>query len=261
MSVYQMARRSRGRSTNDVAARERDQHDKDLDYQWRNKRRDSKGKEIDIGPGPFTGPDSNLETYIDQALTGSRIRVTDVQAALEYLARLTGDSAFEAAARVLPTYSLGDSGLKAAAQRLLRNTGRTLADFMIPFVDPPPVSQAASAQEVAVMFRLPGISLRTLVDTLRKAPPRAQKNPPQPFPTGDTGRYLLVRWRVPFMDAPDVPLSSMYGIALDEEGWATVPDNRDWRRMIANGFFLFHGEILPPSSDLGKSVPETNPSA
>lgn len=247
-----MVDRSGRRRTNDKAAAQRREQEKADERAWRKA----------VPQGPFTGPDRNLYAYADTAIAGQGIGVSDVRAALEYLARITGDEAFETGLRALDAYGLDDTGLESAAKRLLRESGQGPHDHLGYLVEPmkDPLRKGSQrkgslrngARHLAIKLGIPGPNFQETVDAIRKAPLAAKRKAAKPFPDGDTGRVVRVQMTAPWLDEKQQPMTTLLGISFDELGFAEVPDNRHWRRLIGTGQMAMHGYV-PQSTPVGNS--------
>ncbi len=190
--------------------------------------------------GPFSKPErDSVYIFADKALDVS-ISCTDLLKALDYLTRVTGDEAFRTAALALKGYGLASGGLEAVTKRMLRDAQMTVEDFIAPLMAGPKVSDA---EQAAIEYGVPGPSFETVTTKLRKARRRMDNDPARPrgIPKGDTGRKMLVRFGCPTYDADGKQVCACFGIAFDDDGFAVVPDSREWRQAINHGQFVSLG--------------------
>jgi hypothetical protein len=191
------------------------------------------------------------------------VKGRSVWRALEFLAVATEDEVFRSAALALQAYGLNKGGLKASVLRIFRDSERT-GEFaamrvMHQFMGEG-ISASRAARATAVALGLPGQSLRSVADDLRKLYPKWLKlvdnNIPRPAPPdGSTGRKLRIQLRPVIKRNDGVSRLSRFpsDMTFDAEGWAIVPDNREWRRLVHKGFAVHFGVI---ESEVGKTLPE-----
>ena len=177
------------------------------------------------------------------------LSVGDLAAALAYLASITGDVAFIGAERALTAYGLGSGGLKSSTKKLVKASNLNLYAAMIPevavLVEPglgqKGLSARKAAEIVAIKYGLPGQSLASVVDDLRKAYSASKTSSPSDFPVADTGRKLRVRLGAGLVQDG---IASLFGQTFDAEGFAEVSDDRRWRRLIDEGDVIFYGAVI-----------------
>jgi hypothetical protein len=185
--------------------------------------------------------------------------------ALEFLAVATDDEVFRSAALALKAYGLNKGGLKASVLRMFKESERT-GEFAAMRIMHQFMGEGASASQAArataIALGLPGQSFRSVTDSLRKLYPKwlktANNNVPEPAPPdGRTGRKLRVQLRPVIKKSDGVSRLSRFpcDVTLDPEGFAIVPDNREWRRLVHKGFAVQFGVI---EADVGKTLPEKN---
>jgi hypothetical protein len=193
------------------------------------------------------------------------VRGRDVARALEFLTEATDDDIFRSAALAIRGYGLDKGGLKASTLRMLRENQRTAEwaamKVMHQFVEGG-TSVLRSARLTATVLGLPGQSLRSTVDNLRKVYPKWLKaingNLPVPTPPdGSTGRKLRVQLRQVVEGADRTSRISRFpeDAIFDATGFAIVPDNREWRRLVYKGFAVLFGVI---ELNVGKIPTEKN---
>ena len=174
--------------------------------------------------------------------------VEDLVSALTYLSSITGDVAFDGAKRALAAYGLESGGLKSATKKLVKASNLDLYTAVLPeiakLVEPTPgkrgLSARKAAEKVAIKYGLPGHSLAAVVDELRKAYSASQTAIPAEFPAADTGRKLRVRLGAELLQNG---ISSLFDQSFDAKGFAKVPDDRRWRRLIDEGEVIFLGAV------------------
>ena len=172
----------------------------------------------------------------------------DIAEALDVLFDAIGDEAFRTAALALRAYGLDEGGLKQEAQRLLLDHGGDPEWVVMPMIGRWVTSglrPRAAARMIAAQYGISGPSFETVVKNLERTwgkYSRAIKAdaPKKPFPSGDTGRKLKVRLIIGKLD-PKASLKEIMGVAFDEDGFGVAPDTREWRRLINQGAFAFHG--------------------
>jgi len=191
------------------------------------------------------------------------VRGRDVARALEFLAEATDDDVFRSAALAIRGYGLDKGGLKASTLKMLRENRRTAEwaamRMMHQFVEEGS-SVLQSARSTSVVLGLPGQSMASTVDNLRKVYPKWLKainghSPPPTLPDGSTGRKLRVQLRQVVKTADRTSRISWFpgGAVFDATGFAIVPDNREWRRLVNKGFAVLFGVI---EQDVGKTPTE-----
>jgi hypothetical protein len=124
------------------------------------------------------------------------------------------------------------------------------------------MSVLQSARLTATLLGLPGQSLKSEADNLRKIYPKWLKTivghmpPPRP-PDGWTGRKLKVQLRQVVKTADRTSRISGFpaDVVFDATGFAIVPDNREWRSLVNKGFAVLFGVI---EQDVGKILAEKN---
>jgi hypothetical protein len=193
------------------------------------------------------------------------VRGRDVARALEFLAEATDDDVFRSAALAIRAYGLDKGGLKASTLKMLRESQRT-ADWgamrvMHQFVEEG-MSVLQSARLTAIVLGMPGQSLMSKVDNLRKVYPKWLKTidgrtPAPRLPDGCTGGKLKVKLRPVVKTADRASRISQFpdDAILDGAGFASVPDNRKWRGLVKRGFAVLFGVI---EQDVGTIPTEKN---
>ena len=174
--------------------------------------------------------------------------VEDLVSALTYLSSITGDIAFDGAKRALAAYGLESGGLKSATKKLVKASNLHLYAAVLPemakLVEPSPgkrgLSARKAAEDIAIKYGLPGHSLAAVVDDLRKAYSASKTSDPRDFPNADTGRKLRVRLGE---DLLKNGIATLFYQSFDADGFAQVPDDRRWRRLIDEGEVIFLGAV------------------
>jgi hypothetical protein len=123
-------------------------------------------------------------------------------------------------------------------------------------------SVVQSARLTTVLLGLPGQSLTSKADNLRKVYPKWLKaieehRPPPVPPDGGSGRKLKVQLRQVVETAGRTSRISSFpaDAVFDSTGFALVPDNRAWRGLVHKGFAVLFGVI---EEDAGKVPAEKN---
>jgi hypothetical protein len=175
----------------------------------------------------------------------------DIAEALDFLADMTGDSAFLTAALALRAYGLDGGGLKQDTLRMMRDHHGTGAWFAMPRMHSwrrARKSDRAAAARAAIQLGIHGATFNAVVKELTAVYPIwlkavADNAPARQIPTGDTGRKLRVRFSVPWLDVDGMPMTQLMGVHFDEEGFGIAPDNREWRRLICLGSVALYGVV------------------
>ena len=122
--------------------------------------------------------------------------------------------------------------------------------IMHQFVQDEGTSMLKGAQLTAVILGLPGQSFKSVTDNLRKVYPKwlravASGTPLPVPPDGWTGRKLRVQTRHVVKDGAKTSRISQFpdDVEVDLEGYAIVPDNRQWRNLVKRGFAILYGVI------------------
>jgi hypothetical protein len=182
-------------------------------------------------------------------LADRTVSAESVRRSLDYLFSITNDEVFRAASLALDDYGLTEGGLQQRSLRLLRETGRDIISNAAKRM-----SEASypEAERVASQFGVPGSnsSLDTVIKELVTARKELERKlcsgeNQKPFPSGNTGRRLLVRFAMHVLDANGEQRNDLFGIIFDDDGFAIAPDTRDWRREISVGRIAFFGYLAP----------------
>ena len=199
------------------------------------------------------GPTSAYDRAKAIRIAGS-IKCESVKAALEFLAEATEDDVFAAAALALDAYGLISGGLRRQTLKILADA-RVKVEWSAMLATHQFVEDGATVKQAArfaaVVCAVPGTSVDSITDDIRKAYPtwlKMQKSgtPLTPPPSGDTGRRLKVQVRMAFDDETGHHRRSgpMPAGAVElADGFLSVPDDRHWRRWVVSGHAVLFGVV------------------
>ncbi|SFK28614.1 hypothetical protein [Methylocapsa palsarum] len=200
-----------------------------------------------------------------EATSVPSLNCIDIQDTLNFLYGATGDQIFKGAALAMNgygfTHGFHRKGVKETVVNKIKNDGYARDWWAMPqihmWVKQEGYPLRSATQFVVARNVIGGADeeFDSVVERLRKQYPKwvktIEKNTPWNSGKGDTGRKLRVRFPSRWLGNEITFLSEFMGVKVGVDGFAVVPDEAEWRRLIHEGHIWLCGVI---DSKTGKSL-------